>query len=294
MYRIDFRHDLNLVDIRWTGLFGTVWGIYHALVAIGTSGQSTIDKVAGPIGEALIMTALGLAVAIPAVLGYNALVRGNKSILNNMVYLPGQKGYEDDASKVYGYSVDDAKKKLEDAGYTIGSDGYAAKGVKTLEVRFVIPSDNQNSANIAQLVQQQTKAAGFKVTIDTVPTDDFFTKYITTETRDFDATYFAWQGTPFPVSSLKSIFYPADAGQNYSGVTDDSLGKAWDTANAELDASARIKDAQAIDKKIVAVAGTIPLFAEPYAWGVRKDLVNYGPAQFQSSSVKWQDVGYSK
>ena len=63
------------------GLFGTVWGIYHALVAIGTSGQSTIDKVAGPIGEALIMTALGLAVAIHAVLGYNALVRGNKHIL---------------------------------------------------------------------------------------------------------------------------------------------------------------------------------------------------------------------
>ena len=64
------------------GLFGTVWGIYHALVAIGLSGQSSIDKVAGPIGEALIMTALGLAVAIPAVLGYNAIVRGNKSILN--------------------------------------------------------------------------------------------------------------------------------------------------------------------------------------------------------------------
>ncbi|MFT3815418.1 MAG: MotA/TolQ/ExbB proton channel family protein [Acidovorax sp.] len=66
------------------GLFGTVWGIYHALEAIGASGQSTIDKVAGPIGEALIMTALGLAVAIPAVLGYNALVRGNKSILNRL------------------------------------------------------------------------------------------------------------------------------------------------------------------------------------------------------------------
>ncbi|MCK6416681.1 MAG: MotA/TolQ/ExbB proton channel family protein [Giesbergeria sp.] len=66
------------------GLFGTVWGIYHALLAIGTSGQSTIDKVAGPIGEALIMTALGLAVAIPAVLGYNALVRGNKHILTRL------------------------------------------------------------------------------------------------------------------------------------------------------------------------------------------------------------------
>jgi biopolymer transport protein ExbB len=65
----------------FVGLFGTVWGIYHALMAIGLAGQASIDKVAGPIGEALIMTALGLAVAIPAVLGYNALVRGNKQVL---------------------------------------------------------------------------------------------------------------------------------------------------------------------------------------------------------------------
>jgi biopolymer transport protein ExbB len=65
----------------FVGLFGTVWGIYHALVSIGTSGQASIDKVAGPVGEALIMTALGLAVAIPATFGYNALVRGNKSII---------------------------------------------------------------------------------------------------------------------------------------------------------------------------------------------------------------------
>lgn len=68
----------------FVGLFGTVWGIYHALLAIGAAGQATIDKVAGPIGEALIMTALGLAVAIPAVLGYNALVRGNKGVLHKL------------------------------------------------------------------------------------------------------------------------------------------------------------------------------------------------------------------
>jgi len=66
------------------GLFGTVWGIYHALMSIAFAGQSTIDKVAGPVGEALIMTALGLAVAIPAVLGYNALVRGNKFVLTKL------------------------------------------------------------------------------------------------------------------------------------------------------------------------------------------------------------------
>lgn len=66
------------------GLFGTVWGIYHALMAISMAGQATIDKVAGPIGEALVMTALGLAVAIPAVLGYNALVRGNKATITRL------------------------------------------------------------------------------------------------------------------------------------------------------------------------------------------------------------------
>ncbi len=66
------------------GLFGTVWGIYHALVAIGLAGQASIDKVAGPVGEALIMTAIGLAVAVPAVLGYNWLVRRNKVALEDV------------------------------------------------------------------------------------------------------------------------------------------------------------------------------------------------------------------
>lgn len=62
----------------YIGLFGTVWAIYHALVQIGLSGQGTLDKVAGPVGEALIMTAIGLAVAIPAVFAYNAFNRRNR------------------------------------------------------------------------------------------------------------------------------------------------------------------------------------------------------------------------
>jgi biopolymer transport protein ExbB len=66
------------------GLFGTVWGIYHALTAIGIAGQASIDKVAGPVGEALIMTAIGLAVAVPAVLGYNWLVRRNKVTMDSV------------------------------------------------------------------------------------------------------------------------------------------------------------------------------------------------------------------
>jgi biopolymer transport protein ExbB len=68
----------------FVGLFGTVWGILQALIAIGVAGQASIDKVAGPVGEALIMTALGLAVAVPAVLLYNYLVRRNKVIVEKL------------------------------------------------------------------------------------------------------------------------------------------------------------------------------------------------------------------
>jgi biopolymer transport protein ExbB len=68
----------------FVGLFGTVWGIYHALTAIGIAGQASIDKVAGPVGEALIMTAIGLAVAVPAVMGYNWLVRRNKTAMETV------------------------------------------------------------------------------------------------------------------------------------------------------------------------------------------------------------------
>ena len=64
----------------FVGLFGTVWGIYHALIAISASGSASIEKVAGPVGEALIMTAIGLFVAVPAVLGYNVLLRRNKNL----------------------------------------------------------------------------------------------------------------------------------------------------------------------------------------------------------------------
>jgi biopolymer transport protein ExbB len=68
----------------FVGLFGTVWGIYNALTQIGVAGQASIDKVAGPVGEALIMTAFGLFVAVPAVLGYNWLVKRNKGAMEEV------------------------------------------------------------------------------------------------------------------------------------------------------------------------------------------------------------------
>jgi biopolymer transport protein ExbB len=84
----------------FVGLFGTVWGIYHALINIGLAGQASIDKVAGPVGEALIMTAIGLAVAVPAVLGYNWLIRRNKGV---------QDGLRNFAADLHAYLISGAR-----------------------------------------------------------------------------------------------------------------------------------------------------------------------------------------
>lgn len=84
----------------FVGLFGTVWGVLNALIAIGVAGQASIDRVAGPVGEALIMTAIGLAVAVPAVMGYNWLLRRNKGL---------QDGLRNFSSDLHAYLVSGAR-----------------------------------------------------------------------------------------------------------------------------------------------------------------------------------------
>jgi len=103
----------------YIGLFGTVWGIYHALIQIGISGQGTLDKVAGPVGEALIMTALGLAVAIPAVLAFNAFTRRNR------VWMTQLDGFAHDLYTIFtiGGKVGEESEKPVTQGNTRASFG---------------------------------------------------------------------------------------------------------------------------------------------------------------------------
>lgn len=101
----------------FVGLFGTVWGIYHALIAISIAGQASIDKVAGPVGEALIMTAIGLFVAVPAVMGYNWLLRRNKSL---------QEGLRNFTSDLHAYLV---------GGARVASDGSGARAAAPAAAR---------------------------------------------------------------------------------------------------------------------------------------------------------------
>lgn len=102
----------------FVGLFGTVWGIYHALIAIGISGQASIDKVAGPVGEALIMTAIGLFVAVPAVMGYNWLLQRNKGL---------QGGLRNFASDLHSYLVGGARVSNEGGAARAGAPAAAVR-----------------------------------------------------------------------------------------------------------------------------------------------------------------------
>jgi peptide/nickel transport system substrate-binding protein len=216
-------------------------------------------------------------------------------VLNNLIFLNGQNGYEDDGADI-AFDVDAAKKQLEDAGWVEGDKGIREKDGTKLTVRLVIPSETPNSAILSQQIQPMAAKAGFDVKIDTVPSADFFTKYITTETRDFEATIFAWQGTPYPISSTESIFNPADSGQNFPGVADERLDDLWAKANAELDPEARLEIAKEIDKIIMGEAVTIPLAARPNQYAIADGLVNYGPSQFESvtGAKFWENVGWAK
>ncbi|MBA3511391.1 MotA/TolQ/ExbB proton channel family protein [Sphingomonas sp.] len=132
------------------GLFGTVVGIYRALIKIGASGQASIDTVAGPVGEALIMTALGLVVAVPAVLAYNWLVRRNKSIMEDLAAF---------TNDLHGYLMSNGQVKPSMAGVADGTRGTTpTRGATTSTQRGNEPlrSDTRSGTEATPTVSDRT------------------------------------------------------------------------------------------------------------------------------------------
>lgn len=249
----------------------------------------TMNGSTGPLADVKVRQAIARAVDRDTIAASRLTPIGAPvTTQDNYIYMPGQKGYEDDASDVIGYDVKKSNALLEEAGYAKGSDGMYAKDGKPLSIALTIPSDNPVSASTFKQVQNNLKAAGIALTDNTVPTAKFFSDYVLKS--NFQMTLFSWVGTPFPISSTESIFYPVDSGQNYTGITNEKLGDLWKTANTDLDPAKRIEDAAAIDKAIFSYVPVIPLMPIPNTYGVRSDLGNYGAAQFQS--IDWTAVGY--
>ncbi len=214
------------------------------------------------------------------------------SVQGSVVYVPGQAGYKDVADEELPYSLKDSANELKQAGYTKGSDGMYEKDGKPLSLTITVPSDTPTNAQRAQLIQGFLKKAGIALKLDTVPTAKYFEDYVAPGVLNFDMTSFSWVGTPFPVSTTESLFSPANAGQNYTGITDPKLAGLWAKANAELDPTKQQAIVQDIDKVMFDYTPIIPIATTPTIYAVQKGIVNIGAKQFQIPDYTM--VGFKK
>jgi peptide/nickel transport system substrate-binding protein len=217
--------------------------------------------------------------------------------LQNHIFMTNQKGYQDNAGVLSKPDVEGAKKLLDDAGWKLAGDVRKKDG-KELALRFVIPTQVASSQQESQLVFNMLKAVGVKVNIDAVPSDDFFDKYI--NTGNFDLTVFSWIGTPFPISSAKSIYAMPKKGpngeeqiqQNYARVGSPELDALFDKATSEFDEQKAIDIGNQIDKMIWDEVHSLTLYQRPEIVASRATLANFGAFGF--ASARYEDFGFTK
>ncbi len=253
----------------------------------------TLNASKAPLDDVHVRRAIGHAIdrkTMTAVIQKQLDVK--PSVQGSVIYVPGQAGYKDVADEEIPYDLKKSASELEEAGYKKGSDGMYAKDGKPLSLSITVPSDTPTNAQRAQLVQGFLKKAGIAVKLDTVPTAKYFDDYVAVGKLNFEMTSFSWQGTPFPVSTTQSLFDPADAGQNYTGIADPRLSDLWDKANAELDPAKQQTIANEIDKVIFETVPIITIATTPTIWAVEKGIVNIGAAQFEVPD--YTQVGFKK
>ncbi|WP_449371978.1 ABC transporter family substrate-binding protein [Arthrobacter psychrolactophilus] len=249
----------------------------------------TLNAAKGPLADVKVRQAVAHAIDRDTITASRLSPIGAPvTNQNSYIYMPGQKGYEDNGTEAIGYDVAKAESLLKDAGYAKGSDGTVAKDGAALTLTYTLPANNPVSEQIFKQIQANLKAVGITLKNNSVPSDKYFSDYVTP--KNFELTGFSWVGTPYPVSSTESIFYPVASEQNFTGITEEKLGDLWAKANAELDPEKRIALANEIDKTIFSYVPVIPLTPVPVTYGVKKGLVNYGAAQFQD--FDWTTVGF--
>ena len=163
-------------------------------------------------------------------------------------------------------------------------------------VMIVIPSGITTSRQESELVQNMLGRIGVTVKIDVVPGPDFFDKYITP--GQFDFTIFSWIGTPFPISSAKSLYGKPktnsegglDVQQNYARVGSDEIDALFDAASAELDHARAVEIANRLDTLIWQEVHSLTLYQRPELWPVKKGLANIGAFGF--ALPVYEDIGW--
>ncbi|MFF5208135.1 ABC transporter family substrate-binding protein [Streptosporangium sp. NPDC000396] len=218
-------------------------------------------------------------------------------LLNNHFFMNTQEGYQDNAGELGTYNPEKAKKLLDAAGWML-SGQTRMKGGKELNLRFIMPSGLQLTKSEAELIQNMLAQIGVKVTLQAVPGDDYFTRYIIP--GNYDITAFAYVGTPFPVSSGYGQYANAvkdSKGQlqwnaNLGRIGSPQINAAMDKATAALDGAQAVAATNVADKLIWEAVNVVTLYQRPQNVAVKKTIANFGARGFYD--LKYQDIGFTR
>ncbi len=218
--------------------------------------------------------------------------------LGNHIFMANQAGYQDNSGDVGRYDPARAGQMLDEAGWRL-EGGLRRKDGRPLEITMVIPAAVTTSRQESELMQNMLSQIGVTMRINTVPVADFFDNYI--RPGQYDFTVFSWMGTPYPISSSKSVYAkptrnPAgqlDIQQNYARTGTDEIDALFAEANAELDRAKAIVIANRLDALIWEHVHSLTLYQRPELWATKRGLANFGAFGFQQPRV-YEDIGWGR
>jgi peptide/nickel transport system substrate-binding protein len=216
--------------------------------------------------------------------------------LGNHIYMTNQKGYQDN-STILPTDTTAAAKLLDDAGWKLQGETRVKDG-KELKLRLPLPPSSTIGKQIAELCRAMAQKVGIKIEIQSVAGDDFFPKHVST--GDFDIVLFGWAGTPFPVTSAKSIYVSPqkkpdgtdEIQQNYARIGNAEIDRLFDEGAATFDPAKQIEIGNQIDKLIWDEVHSLTFYQVPDIVAVKEKLSNFGAFGF--ASTIYEDIGYKK
>lgn len=263
---------------------------FRHLTINGTSPHLQDIRVRTALAKAIDRTAIARALLGP--LG----VRPDS--LGNHIFMANQAGYQDNSGDVGRYDPEAARRLLDEAGWRV-EGGVRRKDGKPLEIAMVIPAAVAVSRQESELIQNMLGQVGVTMRINVVPSADFFDRYV--RVGQFDFTVFSWIGTPFPISSSRSIYASPrrntdgtlDIQQNYARVGTQAIDDLYAQANASLDRALAVDLANRIDAGIWELVHSLTLYQRPELYACKVGLANFGAFGFAQPRV-YQDIGWVK
>lgn len=217
--------------------------------------------------------------------------------LNNHIFMSNQEGYRDNSGDVGRYNPERARQLLDKAGWKLDGNVRKKDG-KPLEIVAIIPSAVNTSRQETELMQNMLAQVGMRLVINTVPSPDFFDKYITP--GQFDVTVFSWIGTAYPISSSSSIYSRPTVGpngtlnvqQNYARTGSEEIDNLFERATRELDRTKAEELANQLDARIWELVHSLTLYQRPEIVVAKSGLVNFGAFGF--ADWVYEDIGWAK